>query len=99
MARQPYMGLGLLFPRLRGLCAFAALYAPLILHMLTASVHCKPWMRLWVLEIQSPPASWAVVGIKFRRHRKIKFCVQIGNKPTETKSMQIAFGNIITNWV
>jgi hypothetical protein len=24
MARQPYMGLGLLFPRLRGLCAFAA---------------------------------------------------------------------------
>jgi hypothetical protein len=24
MVRQPYMGLGLLFPRLRGLCAFAA---------------------------------------------------------------------------
>jgi hypothetical protein len=24
MARQPYMGLGLLFPRLQGLCAFAA---------------------------------------------------------------------------
>jgi hypothetical protein len=24
VARQPYMGLGLLFPRLRGLCAFAA---------------------------------------------------------------------------
>jgi hypothetical protein len=24
MARQPYMGLGLLFPRLRGLCEFAA---------------------------------------------------------------------------
>jgi hypothetical protein len=24
MARQPYMGLGLLFLRLRGLCAFAA---------------------------------------------------------------------------
>jgi hypothetical protein len=24
MARQPYMGLGLLFPRLPGLCAFAA---------------------------------------------------------------------------
>jgi hypothetical protein len=24
MAQQPYMGLGLLFPRLRGLCAFAA---------------------------------------------------------------------------
>jgi hypothetical protein len=24
MARQPYMGLGLLFPRLLGLCAFAA---------------------------------------------------------------------------
>jgi hypothetical protein len=24
MAPQPYMGLGLLFPRLRGLCAFAA---------------------------------------------------------------------------
>jgi hypothetical protein len=24
MVRQPYMGLGVLFPRLRGLCAFAA---------------------------------------------------------------------------
>jgi hypothetical protein len=24
MAQQPYMGLGLLFPRLRSLCAFAA---------------------------------------------------------------------------
>jgi hypothetical protein len=24
MARQPYMGLGLLFPRLQGLCEFAA---------------------------------------------------------------------------
>ena len=41
---------------------------------------------------------WAVAGIKTRRHRRITFCVQIGNKVTETEFTQIVSGNIITNW-
>jgi hypothetical protein len=53
MAQQPYMGLGLLFPRLRGLCAFAAVRdrptAPLFNSILTdCQSHLAVSQETWV---------------------------------------------------